>query len=48
MLKSRTKLISCSHKIRERFINILKQVLFVAKYKCRINFWFEYPIQFNN
>ncbi|CAD8135451.1 unnamed protein product [Paramecium pentaurelia] len=48
MLKSRTKLINCSIKIRERFHNILKQVLFVAKYKCRINFWFDYPIKYNN
>ncbi|CAD8061296.1 unnamed protein product [Paramecium sonneborni] len=48
MLKSRTKLISCSYKIREKFLNILKQVLFVAKYKCRVNFWFDYPIKYNN
>ncbi|CAK85291.1 unnamed protein product (macronuclear) [Paramecium tetraurelia] len=48
MLKSRTKLINCSHKIRERFQKILKQVLFVAKYKCRVDFWFEYPIKYNN
>ncbi|CAD8139743.1 unnamed protein product [Paramecium pentaurelia] len=48
MLKSRTKLVSCSHKVRERFKNIIKQVVFVAKYKCRVNFWFEYPIKYNN
>ncbi|CAD8053335.1 unnamed protein product [Paramecium sonneborni] len=39
---------SCTYKMRERFLNILKQVLFVAKYMCRVNFWFDYPIKYNN